>query len=236
MPDVPGFRPSTSGLHFANSFPQAPLVSIEIGLGPKTLQIPLGDAANGLSGGMAFATRDYFESGLPAPGATEAPPPGSPLFEYIVQRLFDSFGLPDGPLRYLGLMSPGIPDHETVTGSLGFGPHGRSWVMIKEEWPRIRADLDNGRLCPLGLIKTKSNNPFDLGRNHQVLAYGYDLDGDDLAIKLYDPNEPDRDNVTLSLWLAQPRTATPVVCTPDRAGPVYCFFRVAYEPSAPPQQ
>jgi hypothetical protein len=234
MPDVPGFRPSTSGLHFANHFPQAPLRSIELALGPKTLEVTIGNAANGLCGGMAFAARDYFEAGLAPPDGTDPPPPDSPLFDFIVRRLFDSFNLPAGPLRYLRLMSPSLPDGETLGGTFGFGPHGRSWVMIKEEWPRIREELDNGRLCPLGLVKTKSNNPFDLGRNHQVLAYGYDLDGDDLTIRLYDPNEPDRDDVALSLWLAQPRTATPVVCTPERTGPVHCFFRVAYERAAPP--
>jgi hypothetical protein len=60
---VPGFLPSTSGLHFNNSFARVPLRSIGI---PEVVAVPIGGASDGLCGGMAFAARDYFEAGRPA--------------------------------------------------------------------------------------------------------------------------------------------------------------------------
>jgi hypothetical protein len=57
---------------------------------------------------MAFAAPDYFEAEHPPPADTEPPQRGA-LFDYLVDRLFDSFGLPLGPARYLELMSPVLP-------------------------------------------------------------------------------------------------------------------------------
>jgi len=52
-----GFLPSTSGFRFANSFPHVPVRRIGI---PGVISVPIGDASNGLCGGMAFAVRDYL--------------------------------------------------------------------------------------------------------------------------------------------------------------------------------
>ena len=229
MHAVPGFLPSTSGFPFPNAFPRVPVRSIGI---PGVVSVPIGDASNGLCGGMAFAVRDYFEAGKPPPDDAE-PPSEGPLFDHIVDRLFDSFDLPLGPARYLKLMSPHLPDGETWLGRLGIGPHGRAWLMVREEWPKIRADIDAGHPCRSGLVRVRSSDPFDLKKNHQVLAYGYDLDGATLTLRLYDPNHPKRDDVTLSLSLADPNAPTPVRIFP--AGPrVLAFFRVPYKRSAPP--
>lgn len=226
---VPGFLPGTSGFAFPNAFPRKPVRSIGI---PGVVSVPIGDASNGLCGGMVFAARDYFEAGRPPPDDTE-PPSGGPLFEFIVDRLFDSFDLPLGPARYLKLMSPHLPDGETWLSRLGIGPHGRAWLMVREEWPKIRADLDAGHPSPIGLVRVRSSDPFDLKENHQVLAYGYDLDGPMLTMRLYDPNRPRRNDVTLSLGIADPNAPTPVRTFP--AGPrVFAFFRVPYTRSAPP--
>ena len=226
---VPGFLPSTSGFAFPNDFPKVPVRHIGI---PGVVSVPIGDASNGLCGGMAFAARDAFEAGRPPPADTEAPGSG-PLFDYLVDRLFDSFDLPFGPAKYLQLMSPLLPDGETTWSRLGLAPRGRAWRMIKQEWPAIRADIDAGHPSPLGLVRVKSSDPFDLKRNHQVLAYGYDLEGTDLELRLYDPNRPKDDGVTLSLDLSHPTTRTTVLSHP--AGPtVFAFFRVPYEKRIPP--
>jgi hypothetical protein len=196
------------------------------------VSVPIGDASNGLCGGMAFAARDYFEAGRPPP-PDATPPDSGPLFDYLVDRLFDSFDLPLGPGRYLQLMSPLLPDGETIWSRLGVGPHGRSWRMIREEWPRVRADVDARRPSPLGLVRVRSSDPFDLKVNHQVLAYGYDLEGTELTLRLYDPNHPRNDEVTLSLSLANPSARTAVRVSP--AGrTVLAFFRVPYRPASPP--
>jgi hypothetical protein len=67
---VPGFLPSNAGLRFPNSFPRVPVRRIGI---PGVLSIPLGDASNGLCGGMAFAARDYFEADRPLRRTTHLP-------------------------------------------------------------------------------------------------------------------------------------------------------------------
>jgi hypothetical protein len=226
---VRGFLPSRSGFRFSNSFARGPLRFIGI---PGVLRIPIGDASNGLCGGMAFAARDYFEAGRPPP-PDAAPPKSGPLFDYLVDRLLDSFNLPFGPGRYLELMNPVLPDGEPILRWLGMGPHGRAWRMLQQEWPRIRGDLDAGRPSPLGLVMAKSLDPFDLKLNHQVLAYGYEIEGDRLKLRLYDPNQPRRDDVVLSLSIANPRTSAGVLLSPT-GRPVYSFFRVDYRPSTPP--
>jgi hypothetical protein len=228
MPKISGFLPSTSGFHFSNStFPHVPDLTIDV-LGQ---QIPIGDANNGLCGGMVFATRDYFEAGIPIPSDTTNPSSG-PLFDYLVKRLFDSFNLPTGPVVYMSLMDPALPDHETSMSNAGLAPRGRAWIMINNEWPKIQADLDCGHPSPVGLIEIKSLDPFQLGHNHQILAYGYDLNGSDLTIYLYDPNHPDNDNVTMSLSIADPQHTTPVTYSTGET--VWCFFRPDYAFSNPP--
>ena len=58
MPRVSGFLPSRSAFHFANSFPNIPLRYIDIG----PARVPIGNAANGICGGMAVATRPTSSS------------------------------------------------------------------------------------------------------------------------------------------------------------------------------
>ena len=223
---VPEFVPSQRGLHFDNSFPPEPLQSIAVG----GRQISLGDASKGLCGGMAFTVRDFFEAQRAIPPDTTPPAYGTPFYAYLVNRLVDSFDLPEGPMRYLELMSPLLPDHETELTETGLAPHSRAWVMIEGEWPKVKTDLDAGHLTPIGLVKVKSTNLSDLGFNHHVLAYGYDLEGDNLTIHLYDPDCPNNDAVRLSLSLANPRQATPVTYSPDYdpGHPVICFFHTEY--------
>jgi hypothetical protein len=222
---VPGFLPSRS-FQFGNQFRDRPDLFLNTPFG----RLALGSASNGLCGGLAFAARDYFEAKQPIPaGAT--PPDSGPLFDFFVRRLFDSFDLPGGVMKYMELMHPGLPDHETDLSRIGLAPHGRSWRMVVEEWPQIKADLDAGRLCPLGLVLVKSADPTRLGANHQVLAYGYDLAGDDLSLRIYDPNAPLDDTVRVKLSLARPDASKTVTCGGTQ---IHSFFRSKYTFAAPP--
>src|ERR1700687_395312 len=101
---VPGFLPSTAGLHFENYYPHEPEITIKLPLGPT---LALGDAANGLCGGMAFGVRVYHKPNQRTPPDPQPPPGGSPFYQFIVQRLMDSFNLPFGLTRYIELMQPG---------------------------------------------------------------------------------------------------------------------------------
>lgn len=181
---------------------------------------------------MAFAARDYLEASRPPPPDT-SPPSDGPLFDYVVQRLLDSFHLPYGPARYLELMNPALPDAEGWLTRIGALPHGRAWRTLRVEWPKVRAAIDQGHPAALGLVRIKSLNPFDLKHNHQVLAYGYDLTGESLVLRIYDPNFPDRDDVTLSVRPLDP--SRPVVTTAFPSTPhVHAFFAVDFRPVSPP--
>jgi hypothetical protein len=130
-------------------------------------------------------------------------------------------------------MSPVLFDGETLWSRMGLVPHGRAWRMVRDEWPKVRADIDSGHPSALGLIKVKSTDPRQLKQDHQVLVYGYDLEGGRLALRLYDPNQPRRDDVTLSFSVADPSRPTVINASPS-GGPVYAFFRVAYAATSPP--
>ena len=223
MSTLTAFLPSSSGFKFGNSFPHVPLKKIKV-LGQ---QIPIGNASYGLCGGMILAVMDYFEANMSIPSNPTAPFSG-PLFEYIVNRQIESFHLPLGLMKYMVLMNPFFRDHEARASNIGVAPHGRAWRMMKEEWPKIKNDLDNGKLSPLGLVKIKSLNPFEIRRNHQVLAYGYDLNENNLSLHIYDPNFPNDDQVTISLNIGNPEFTTSVYHSKSPEL-IYCFFRTDYK-------
>lgn len=221
---VPGFEPSVNGLHFTNSWPHEPDLVVDLGPVGK---VPVGDASNGLCGGMVYTVIDVFQSGLAPIPDTANPAAGSPLFEYLVARLLASFDVPTGVLRYFEWMN--TPDHDT--GFWFFTRHGIAWHTITEEWPKIKADIDGGQLSPLGLITVHSTDPKMLGHNHQVLAYGYDLDdANRLTLHLYDPNTAPSasDTVTLSLDLSHPTRTTPITDNINISLPIRGFFRTDY--------
>src|SRR5438034_2126463 len=185
------------------------------------LAVPIGNAANGLCGGMVLTARDLYERGVQPPSTREVPGPGTPLFRYLRRRLFDSFNLPMGPLRYWLWQLLPAGDR--------FGLHGLAWRTIRGHWPAIRAGIDAGHLVPLGVVRARSINPLRLSQNHQVLAYGYRLDEatSTLAIDVYDPNHPDDDSCVLSLSVADPTGPTAIAYVAGEA-PVRGFFQTAY--------
>lgn len=218
---VPGFTPADSGFHFPNRFAREPVLVLSLGV----VRLPIGDASRGLCGGMVFAARDLFDAGLPPPPGTEAPRRGTTLFRYLVRRLLSSFDLPAGPIRYLLWMA--LPSRSFI-GIRGVAARTAS------EWTRIRAELDQGRPAALGLVRARSVNPLTLARNHQVLAYGYDLDEDTgaLGIPAYDPNHPDDDGPALQLRLGQDQVVGRIgYVQGERA--VRGFFLTRYRPSDP---
>src|SRR5919202_1471683 len=89
---VNGFAPSSNGLGFDNAFPHEPVLRVTV---PGYGTVTLGDAHNGLCGGMAYAVRDFFEQSRRAPvDGVDPPAEDTPLFRYLVSRLVESFDLP----------------------------------------------------------------------------------------------------------------------------------------------
>jgi hypothetical protein len=218
---VPGFTPALSGFHFPNRFAKEPVLVLSLGV----VRLPVGDASRGLCGGMVFAARDLFDAGLPPPPGAEAPRRGTALFRYLVRRLFTSFDLPAGPLRYLLWMALPLRSFLGIPGVA---------ARTASAWIRIRAELDQGRLAPLGLVRARSLNPLTLARNHQVMAYGYDLDEDAgaLRIPVYDPNHPDDEGTALELRLGEGQVAGEISYVPGER-PVRGFFLTRYRPADP---
>jgi hypothetical protein len=188
---VPGFLPSTRGLRFANRFPPGPTVKI----GPFDPRwVGIGDAAAGLCGGMAWYVRERFEAGQPTPTDSEAPANGSPLFKALVRR----------QVRSLDLLR--TPFHFWRMGAIGLERAARR--SRESEWPRIRGDIDAGRLVRVGLVRHHGVNPWRMTQSHQVIAYAYAAEGDAITIRIYDPNWPGRDDVTVTFDADGPRQST----------------------------
>jgi hypothetical protein len=177
---VPGFSVRQHGFPFPNSFPDGtPVVSVPTPFGA----VNFGNAGVGVCGGMVYAAADFFYYGRPVP-----PEPTKPVFHYLCRRLLDSFNFPFGWLKYWDWQVR--PDVTALTA---------------RDWPKLKAELDAGRLCPIGLCKVHSWDPRRLGQNHQVLAYGYDTGetANDVTVHLYDPNYP-ADAVQLRANLGEP--------------------------------
>jgi acylphosphatase len=219
---VPGFLPTINGLHFANRWP--PGTGPDYAFNVLGQTIKLGDASNGLCGGMVYTVKDLFDTGLLPPVDTALAAEGSPLFNYLVARLTHSFD-EDDVNQYLSWIQ--MSDHDTGVA------HGLAWHEISEEWPKIKGDLDAGSLSPLGLVHGQEpptvgffTGMQDLGKCHQVLAWGYDLDGSNLTIHIYDPDSLSDLN-TVALDIADPEHTTPIpVSTWD--GFFRGFFRTHY--------
>ena len=103
---------------------------------------------------------------------------------------------------------------------------------IAGQWPRIRAQLDAGQPAALGVVTVASANPLQLGHNHQVLAYAYQLDGTQVTIQVYDPNSGPADDVCIRFDTAAPGATFPHSI--NVGWPVRGFFLTAYSPATPP--
>jgi hypothetical protein len=212
------FLPSTHGLRFANRFP--PQRTVFLRSGGRTI-LAVGNAANGLCGGMSLVTRERFEAGLPPWEETEPPEGGSDHFQQLVARQIDTFELGRVPLRFYDLMVA-RPNRPTRWSRI-LRRRSRLAESVNREWPRIRRDIDRGELPMVGLLRAASWDPRQLGRNHQVLAYGYELDPESLTINIYDPNYPRDDTVEIRLRLSLHHLAADL--TYSTGEPLLAFFR-----------
>ena len=205
------FLPSAHGFAFQNAWPSVPAVVLRTPLG----RIRIGDAGAGLCGGMVFAALDYWRAGVPPPA--EQPQRGQPLFRFVVRRLVNSWRVPFGVARYYRWMA--LPDARVTRRTLD------------RQWPRVSASLDADRPVPLGVVTVASRRPGDLKHNHQVLAYAYDRDGDQVTLRVYDPNQGPRDDIAIRFHLTGPAGFTHNL---DLDRPVRGFFHTGYRPKRPP--
>lgn len=205
-----GFRPQQHGFHFDNDFVN------------KTATLPgFGSIqTRGRCGGMAYAALDLYTAGVPVPPDTALPADGTPLADYIYRRLLDSFLSPSA-VQFVSWTLHA--DHDSW-----FFKGVTRWTR-EDQLPRLRGLIDAGRPVALGLVGARDLG--DVGnKNHQVVAYGYDLDEPTQAIRIYiyDNNSHDQE-VVLST-----DPGNPGVDASNRAEPWRGFFLQSYSPVAPP--
>jgi hypothetical protein len=207
-----GFTPQQHGFHFDNDFVN------------KVAELPeFGDIeTRGRCGGMAWAALDCYLAGVPIPPDTTLPPDGSPLADYIYRRLLDSFLTPSA-LQFVAWTLHS--DHATW-----FFKGVTRWTK-EDQLPRLRESIDAGRPVALGLVGARDLHEVGSG-NHQVVAYGYDLDEATQALRIYiyDNNNHDQE-VVLSTDPANPH-----IDASNRDEPWRGLFVQRYSPVTPPAE
>ncbi len=189
MPTLTRFRPQEHGFHFANNFVNVAATLNLPGINQKIV-------TRGRCGGMAYASLDYFNARMSIPthvaadfGAAGVPPDGTPLADYIYQRLFDTFVVPSAAKFVTFTLAksedvsppalPGLPPPPVVKGV---------YSLSKDEAARIRQSIDQQQPVVVGLVGATSLEDVG-GKNHQAVAYGYDGG----QILIYDNNTPDQE-------------------------------------------
>jgi len=167
---------------------------------------------------MAFAALHYFYAHKLIPGYTTTPPNNNPLSKYILDRLHDSLDLNlVGILKALGSIAVSAspvgsvgsleevpkfvyltmaPNENkfTIFGKCGPGCLPGVRPLTNSEVSKATRLLDQGKPVVLGLIAASSIK--DIGRNHQVVAYGYTFNkqaNNQYTFYIYDPNHPDKE-------------------------------------------
>jgi len=251
---VRGFLPSVSGLEFSNSFPSGteyPVIELPFGLPPIEQ-----DASLGLCGGFVFTVLDMFLHYPRIPGSAagvDTPPDPSPLFDYLCERLLESFGT-NPPLcnavKYVQwIQDPNTDQYVDIFGSYLVYWKGLNDLIINEEWPAIKRDIDAGMPSPLSLVMTPECGPLDvpgivdaLGHSHQVLAFAYEVNDDDyVTLWVYDPNQPDKNEITLGFsltaWQGNESHNDPIAVNSSDLNQKYAvrgLFRTQYVRRDPP--
>jgi len=144
------------------------------------------------------------------------------LADYIYRRLMDSFLTPSA-IQFVSWTLHA--DHGTW-----FLKGVTRWTK-EDQIPRLRGFIDAGRPVALGLVGAR--HLADVGnKNHQVVAYGYDVDEltQGIRIYIYDNNSHDQE-VVLST-----DPANPGVDASNRAEPWRGLLLQGYSPVTPPPE
>ncbi len=185
---VLAFRPSSHGLAYANRFP----VALEVPLGFTSWEL---STDFGLCGGMIYRVLDAWESSQSIDRSPVRPRLGSEAYWRLVRRQAETL-VPGVWAKVLEWQQR--PDRE------------RRWcplTSLRRSVPRelrtLEARIDRGWVVPICLIRRFGfANP---SYNHQVLVYGYERSGTTMTLRIYDPNHPNDDTVTLEVTLGRRR-------------------------------
>lgn len=223
------FTPASNGYHFANRFNGVPL-PFSIPELPGLVHL---SGVYGLCGGMASTAYDHYLFGREIPQQDRAPRSGSALQRYLYRRQMDTFGtLGEYILKFVSWMN--LPDDT---------PQGLNCLTV-HEFEQFQSRLENNLGSVLGILYEKGAQIKRLFLNHQVLGFGMDtLDEDHFAIRIYDPNYPDRDDVAIRIerCIACDADGSPLhglACAQflgsQKIHDIHGFFLMPYIPVRPP--
>lgn len=165
------FLPSRDGFAFANAFPYP---------GSDWLG---GDRWYGLCGGMSCAAANAFLAGVALPSDRVVPAFGSALHRALVVRQLESLGvLAIDVTRYAWWMALSQRTLDART---------------QRELDGIAGRLEAGEFVVLGLVQESWWQRPDLTGNHQVLAFAVAQQDGTRVVRVYDPNFPGNDRVSI---------------------------------------
>jgi len=185
------------------------LVDAVLAIG-KEIGHPLGD---GRCGGMAFSGYDFYLLDWTVDEDLGTTPPNTGVLgDYIFSRLLDSldsnalkflewFAI----LHLLPLARVSTVGNAALVAAIALlgGPIGEAFAALitvvnvfgdlggpksllkksKEEWPKIKKQLDGQAACPVGVLFAGSTTPFG---DHQILAVNYEDDASGTALIVWD--------------------------------------------------
>lgn len=229
------FVPSKHGFRFVNSFKGSPIPGV-VGLAASQLT----GGSYGLCGGMSAAAADAFIARQSIPTSTTPPASGTTLYAYLLQRQTDSFLGMELPARFAGW-----------SGVSEFGPLGTRALTI-DPAHQIADRLRAGQPAVLGLVYAGPTNGRKIWDNHQVLGFtlASDQDPRSLRVRVYDPNYPGNDRVTIDAKheiagfalspMGLPIAVEGLTCqrsgsgrNPTSTAPVRGYFMMPYTPAEP---
>lgn len=231
------FRASEHGFHFINNFPGYPLPFKF----PKLSSASEVSSYYGLCGGMSSAACDFYYAEKSIPSLNKVPERGTPLYQYLYNRQLDTFGaVGHYIMRFAEWMA--LPENTR---------RGTSARTLKE-FGVVKRRLDARVPVILGLVYVGFKDTARLWENHQVLAHSCnEIAPEVFEIGIYDPNFPDRDDITIRaekmtvgnafVWGFPPRSEPIeglkcVQQVPRQADrPVRGFFAMPYNPRTPPE-
>lgn len=168
-------------------------------------------------GGMSFVALDHYWAGL-------SPRPDASVDSFLLMR--NAASIAANGARFVAWTL--VPDLPSAVVPWGVAEKTRS-----EELPALAAALRRGPV-PLGLVKARRIQ--DVGRNHQVVAYGMERRGRLAFIRIYDPNQPLADDAFLRVDVGDPDAPILEYGGVTRVAEWRGLFVESYGPVAPPRR
>ncbi len=159
------FNPLSHGYSFSNRF--------EFKGFSKIVKIIKSNFIYGMCGGMVFSAMDYYFDQNKLPGYRAVNELPLSYTKYLWKRQTQSVS---------------ISVLFKIIKFASFSTSKSIKITIQDELPKILEKLHDGLPAPIVIIRSSLfQNPT---HNHQVLVTGYEHNGSNLDLELYDPNHP----------------------------------------------